>query len=78
MKSGFRLGLAYWADTGCSVKHAYVDEFVEKKSFNINGFTLTLVYIENLPIIHVLYAFDKEGGTVVFLEHNKKYTWGTT
>ena len=26
--------------------------------------------IDNLPIAHVLYAFDKEDGTVVLLEHN--------
>ena len=26
--------------------------------------------IDNLPIVHVLYAFDKEYVTVVLLEHN--------
>ena len=27
-------------------------------------------YIDNLHIAHVLYAFDKEDVTVLFLEHN--------
>ena len=33
-------------------------------------------YIENLPIAHVLYAFDKEDGTVVFLVHNNTIYMG--
>ena len=70
MKLGFRLGLDSWADTGCSGKNAYVDEFVEVKSFNVTGFTSILVSIDNLPIAHVLYAFDKENENMVFLKHN--------
>ena len=59
MKSGCRLRLYYWAEIGCSVKHAYVDEFVEGKILNVNGFTSTLGSIDNLPIAYVLYSFDK-------------------
>ena len=68
MKSGCRLGLDYWADTGWSVKHPYVDEFIEGKSVNVTGSTYNLGYIDNLPIAHVLYVFYKEYGTLVFLE----------
>ena len=70
MKSRCRLGLDSWDDTGCSCKHAYVDGFVEGKSVNVTGFTSTFVYIYNITISHVLYAFDKEYGTVVLIEHN--------
>ena len=70
MKSGCRLGLDYWADTGWSVKRAYVDEFVEVKSVNVTEWTYILGSIYNLPIDHVLYIFDKEDVTVVLLEHN--------
>ena len=64
------MGLDSWADTGCLGKHAYVEKFVEFKSVYVIGFTSTLGYIDNLPIAHVLYAFDKGDGTLVFLEHN--------
>ena len=57
-------------DTGCSVKHAYVDEFVEGKIVNVTGFRYTLVSIDKLPIAHILYTFDKEDETMVLLEHN--------
>ena len=59
MKSGCRLVLDSWADTGFPVKHAYVDEFVEGKILNVNGFTSTLGSIDNLPISYVLYSFGK-------------------
>ena len=78
MKSGCRLGLYSWADTGCSGKYAYVNEFFEGNGFNVTGFTSTLVSIDNLPIAHVLHAFGKEDGTVVFLEKMTQHTWGTT
>ena len=58
MIPGCILVLDYWADTGLSVKHAYVDGFVEGKSVHLTGFTSTLVSIDNLPIDHVLYIFD--------------------
>ena len=62
------MGLDSWAGTECSGKHAYIDEFVEGKSVNVTGFTSTLGSIHNLTIAHVLYAFDKEDGTVFLLE----------
>ena len=55
MKLGCRLGLDSWADTVCSGKHAYVDEFIEGKSVNVTGFTSTLGSIDNLIIYHVLH-----------------------
>ena len=67
MKSGCRLGLYSWADSIFSGKLDYVDEFVEVNSFNITGFTYTLVSIDNLPIYHFLYSFHKDGGTVVLI-----------
>ena len=70
MKSRCRLGLDSWSDTGCSKKYAYIDEFFEDKSFNVTRFTSTLGSINNLPIYHFLYEFDKEDVTVLFLEHN--------
>ena len=70
MESGFRLGTDSWADTGCSGENAYVDEFVEGNCVNVTGITPTLVSIDNLPIAHLLYVFDKEYVTVVLFEHN--------
>ena len=70
MKSGCILGLDYWADTGCSVKHDYVDEFVQYNSGNVTVCVSTLVYIDNLPVSHALCESDKKDGTVVLLEHN--------
>ena len=64
------MGLNYWDDTGCSGKHAHVDESVEVNSVNVTGFTYNLGSIDNLLISYVLYAFDKDDGTVVLLEHN--------
>ena len=66
-KWGYILGLDYWAETGCSVKYAYVNELFEGKSANETGFTSTLGSINNLPIAHVLYVFDKEDGNVVLI-----------
>ena len=76
MKSGCRLGLDYWADTGFPDKHPYVDEFIDGKGVNVTGFTYTLVSIDNLPIAHVLYTFDKDDETVVFIEHNNTIYMG--
>ena len=69
-KPGCILGLGSWSATGCSGKHAYVDDFVEGWSFIVPVFTSTLDSIDNLPHDNILYAFDEEDGTVVFLKHN--------
>ena len=53
MRSGCRLVLDYWADTGCSEKHTYVDEFDEVNSVNVTEFTSTLGSINNRHISHV-------------------------
>ena len=70
------MGLDSWADTGCSGKHAYVNNVFEGNIVNVTGLTSTLGSIDNLTITHVLYAFDKEGGTMVLLEHNKTIYMG--
>ena len=70
MRSGCILGLYSRADTGCSGKHAYVDEFFDSKSFNVTGFKSTLGSIDNLPIAHVLYIVGKEDVNLVLLKHN--------
>ena len=76
MKLGFRLGLYSWSDAGCSGKYSYFDEFFEVKSVNVTEFTSTLGYINNLPVSHVLYAFDKEDETVALIEHNNTIYMG--
>ena len=70
------MGLDSWADTGCSDKHAYVDECFEYKTVNVTGFTSTLISIDRFTITNVLYAFDKEYGTVVLFEHNNTIYMG--
>ena len=59
MKSGCILGLDSWADAGFSRKHGSVDDFVEGNSSNVTVFTFTLGSIDNLPIDHVFFAFNK-------------------
>ena len=59
IKSGFRLSLDSWADTGCSVKHDYVDYFFKGKGVNVTGFVSNLGSIDNFLISHVLYVFYK-------------------
>ena len=76
MKSAFILGLDYQAENSFSCKHAYVDEFFYGNIFNVTEFTCSFVSIDNQPIPHVLYAFDKEDVTVVFLEHNNTICMG--
>ena len=76
MKSGCRLVLDSWADTGFPVKHAYVDEFVEGNSVNVTEFTSTLGSIDNLPVSHGLYAIYKEDVTVLLLEQNNNIYMG--
>ena len=65
-----------WSDTGCSGKHAYVDEFVDGNSVNVTGLTSTLGSIYNLPISRLLCAFDKNYVTIVLLEHNNTIYMG--
>ena len=80
MKSGGRLGLYYWADTGCSVKHAYVDEFFEGKSVNVTGFTSTLGYIDKPPPPFLMYGMNLIKRTEMWscLNTITPCKWGTT
>jgi hypothetical protein len=56
LQFGTKLGIDSWADTGCSGKHAYVEEFIEGKMVTATGFTKSLGSVRNLPIANVLYA----------------------
>ena len=69
-KNGCRLGLDSWADTSCSGKHAFVDEFILGKSVTATGFTSSLGSMKNLPLANVLYAYDTNRGTTLLLEHS--------
>ena len=57
-KQGCRLGIDSWADTSCSGKHAYVEEFIEGKNVTASGFSNSLGELKNLPMANVLYAHD--------------------
>ena len=59
-----------WADTGCSGKHAYVEESLIGKTVTAMGFSSSLAKLENLAYAHVLYAYDPEDGSALLLEHN--------
>ena len=70
LRLGCRLGLDSWEDTGCSRRHAYVEEFVIRKIVTTTGFSTALGKLDNLPYAHVLYTYDHEDGWVLLLEHN--------
>lgn len=70
MHNGCRLGWDTWADTSCSGKHAYVDEFIVGKSVTATGFTASLGSVQNLPMANVLYAYDTLQGATILLQHN--------
>ena len=76
MHNGTRLGIDSWADTACSGKHAYVQEFLEGKSITATGFTASLGSIKNLPMANVAYAYDMKDGTTILLEHNNTIYMG--
>ena len=67
---GCRLGIDTWADTSCSGKHLYVEEFIMGKYVTATGFTKELGQIDSLPLANVLYAYDKPDSEVVILELN--------
>ena len=70
LRLGCKLGLDSWADTGCSGRHAYVEEFVIGKTVTAIGFSSALGKLDNLLYAHVLYAYDHEDGWILLLEHN--------
>ena len=69
-KHGGKLGIDSYADTCCSGRHCFVEEFIEGKSVTASGFTESLGSLKNLPIANVLYAMDHFDGTVIILECN--------
>ena len=76
LKYGCRLGIDSWADTCCAGRHCYVEEFVQGKVVNATGFTSTLGSLNNLPIAHVLYAYDQPDGTTSVIECNNSIYLG--
>ena len=70
LDQGGRLGIDSWADTGCSGKHAYVEEFVIGRTVTATGFSPSLGKLDNLSYAHVLYAYDHHDGTTSIIEHN--------
>ena len=58
-----------WGGTSFSVKHAYVEEFVEGIIVNATGFTIALRYMKYPPISNLLYACDLSDGTTIILDH---------
>ena len=70
LKNGCKLGLDSYADTSCSGRHAFVEEFIEGKLVTATGFSSSLGSMKNLPMANVLYAYDKSDGRTIILEHN--------
>ena len=70
LRLGCKLGLDSWADTGCSGKHARVEEFCIWKTRTATGFSSSLGKLDNLPYAHVWNAYSYEEGSVVLIEHN--------
>jgi hypothetical protein len=75
--NGTRLGIDSWADTSCAGKHAYVESFVEGKTVNATGFSSALGSMKNLPIVNVVYAYDKPNGETILLENYNAIYLGT-
>ena len=73
---GCKLGLESWADTGCAGKHAHVEEVVLGKTVIATGFSSSLGKLDNLPVAHVLYAYDHVEGSVILIEHNNTIYMG--
>ena len=76
LRLGCKLGLDSWADTGCTGRHAHVEEFVLSKTDIATGFSSSLGRLDNLPFAHVLYAFDHPEGSVILIEHNNTIYMG--
>ena len=74
---GCKLGIDSYADTSCTGKHCYVEEFVEGKTVTASGFTSSLGSIANLPIANVVYAYDSADGTTLLLECNNSIYMGS-
>ena len=65
------------ADTGVAGKHAWVVEVVEGITASARGFDETSKPIEDLPIVNVVYAYDRpDTGEVLLLEYNHQIYMG--
>ena len=60
----------------CIGKHCYVEEFIQGKVVNATGFTNTLGSLNNLPIAHVLYAYNHLDGSTLVIECNNSIYLG--
>ena len=69
-KNGCCLRIDTWLDTNCAGKHAYIEEWVEGKEITATCFVPSLGLRLNLPIEHVLYAYDSEDSTTLLFEAN--------
>ena len=67
---GCELGINYWADTCCSGKHTFSEEFIKGNTVTAMVFTSSLGSVSNLPIENVFYAYDALDVTVILLECN--------
>ena len=72
------MGIYYWADTGCSGKHAFVEAFISGRTVSATGFTPSLVSLNNLTIANVLYKYDTPSVKTVLLEHKNVIYLGPT
>ena len=59
-----------WGGTSFSVKHAYVEEFVEGRSITDTVFTSELGSMKHPTITNLLYVYDLSDETTIILEHN--------
>ena len=62
-----KLALDSYADTSCSSRHAFVEEFIEGKTVSVTGFFSSLGSVKNLLMANVLYAYDKVDGKPAYL-----------
>ena len=61
------------ANTACSGNHAFLEEFVMGKFITAKVFTTDLGFIENIPIVNVLYDYDAANGETITLEENNSF-----
>ena len=64
LRLGCKLGLDSRADTGCSGRYAYVEEFVIGKTVTATGFSSALGKLDNLPYAHVHRLGHTQNNTV--------------
>lgn len=75
LQDGAKLGWDTWADTGCTGKHEFVEEFIEGTTVTASGFANSLGKLKDLPLANVVYAYDKVDGTTILLEQNHHLPW---